>query len=288
VRALNPRIVFCGTYGYGRRGPYADRPAYDDSIQAAGGIAMLQAAVTGEPGYAPTLVADKTTALAVVNAVLAALFHRERGGAGQEIEVPMFETLVAYVMTEHLYGRAFDPPAGPAGYARILSRQRRPYRTRDGWLAVLPYLDEHWRAFCGQAGRPDLAEDARFRSLAARIAHIEEFYAQVGAVVATRTTAEWLAVLEPSGVPVTTVNSLEDLLDDPHLAAVGFWRRLEHPTDGTLRLPGVPTDFSETPGSIRLAPPRLGEHSLEVLREAGLDERTLSAMLASGATRTSA
>lgn len=288
VRQVNPRVIFCGTYGFGRSGPYANQPAYDDSIQAACGLAALSGLVDGEPRYVPTIVADKTTAMAVVSAVTAALFHRERTGEGQEIEVPMFETMVAYVMAEHLFGLAFDPPRGRAGYTRVLSPHRRPYATRDGHLAVLPYLDRHWRAFCEVAGRHDLAEDERFATLAARSRHIDEVYAETAAIVATRTTADWLAQLEPRGVPVVAVSRLEDLVVDPHLEAVGFWQHVDHPSEGRLRLPGIATTFSATPGAIVRLPPRLGEHSVEVLREIGLTAAEVDDLLARGVTETPA
>ena len=284
IRRVNPRVVYCGTYGYGRSGPYADKAAYDDSIQAASGIASLQAQLTGEPRYVPTLVADKTTAMNVVNCVLAALLHRERTGEGQEIEVPMFETMVAYVMVEHLFGHAFEPPEGPAGYKRILSHHRRPYATRDGFLAVLPYLDEHWRVFCTAAGRDDLVADPRFETLRKRLDHIDEVYAETGRIIGTRTTAEWLQALADTDVPLMVVNSLDDLMTDEHLTAVGFWQTLEHPTEGRIRMPGVPATFSKTPGSIRRHPPRLGEHSVEVLREAGLTPDEIDALLEDGVT----
>jgi crotonobetainyl-CoA:carnitine CoA-transferase CaiB-like acyl-CoA transferase len=284
VRTANPRIVYCGTYGFGRGGPYRDRPAYDDSIQAASGITMLQAASGGGPRYVPTILADKTTALAVVSAITAALFHRERHGAGQEIEVPMFETLVSYLMAEHLFARVFEGDDARAGYTRILSPHRRPYPTRDGYLTVLPYLDEHWRTFCEKADRPDLAADPRFSTLSRRAAHIDDVYAETARVMATRTTAEWLGRLDGTDVPLMVVNTLDDLLTDEHLEATGFWQLVDHPDEGRLRLPGIPVSFSETPGDIRRLPPRLGQHSIEILREAGCDEATIAAMIASGAT----
>lgn len=285
ARQANPRIIFCGTYGFSRRGPYRDKAAYDDSIQAASGLAMVQAMVDGEPRYVPTIVADKTTGMAVVSAVTAALYYREKHGVGQDIEVPMFETMVSYIMVEHQYGAVFVPPEGGAGYPRLLSQHRRPYRTRDGYLAVLPYLDEHWRAFCDAAARPDLTADVRFATLGARQANIDEVYAETGRIVAGKTTAEWLALLGNTSVPVMALSSLDDLLTDEHLAALGFWQVFDHPTEGRLRLPAVPMSFSASPAGIERLPPRLGEHSREILAEAGLSPHEIDAMLASGATR---
>jgi crotonobetainyl-CoA:carnitine CoA-transferase CaiB-like acyl-CoA transferase len=245
---------------------------------------MLQEASAGEPRYVPTILADKTSALAVVSAVTAALYRRERTGEGQEIEVPMFETMVSYVMAEHLFGCAFEPPEGPAGYTRLLSAHRRPYRTRDGHLAVLPYLDEHWRSFCRCAGRPDLGDDPRFSTRSARQAAIDDVYAEIARLMPGRTNAEWMACLEAANVPVMPVQSLEDLLTNEQLTAIGFWRLAEHPTEGALRLPGIPTTFSATPGSIRRLPPRLGEHSREILGEAGFSDEEIGDLVARGVT----
>jgi crotonobetainyl-CoA:carnitine CoA-transferase CaiB-like acyl-CoA transferase len=286
IKEINPRIVFCGTYGYSKNGPYGDKAAYDDSIQSASGVAMLQAMMGGEPRYLPTIVADKTTSLAVVYAVTAALFHRERTGVGQEIEVPMYETLVSYVMAEHLFGQAFEPAEGAAGYTRLLSKNRRPFKTKDGYLAILPYLNNHWQAFCELSGHPELAEEERFKTLSSRLTHIDEVYGEVGRIVATKSTAEWLEILGPSVVPTMIVNTLEDLLEDPHLEATGFWQFAQHPTEGRLRMAGIPVTFSETPGDIRRLAPRLGEHSVEVLKELGYDDAAIEAMIASGATKT--
>jgi crotonobetainyl-CoA:carnitine CoA-transferase CaiB-like acyl-CoA transferase len=285
IRKINPKIIYCATYGYRADGPYSDKSAYDDSIQSASGIAMLKARAGAEPSYLPVIVADKTTAMAVVYSVTSALYHREKTGVGQEIEVPMFETMVNYVMAEHLYGRVFEPAAGDMGYARLLSPDRRPYQTKDGYIAILPYLNNHWEIFCRAAGRPDLLEDGRFADLASRLKNIDEVYREVSVMVATKTTQEWLDILTDTPVPTMIVNTLEDLLDDPHLEATGFWKQYEHPTEGTIRLPDLPTRFSETPGSVRRLPPRLGEHSVEVLRATGLSDDEIDEMLASGATK---
>jgi crotonobetainyl-CoA:carnitine CoA-transferase CaiB-like acyl-CoA transferase len=284
-RAVNPGIVYVGTYGFRASGPYGDKPAYDDIIQAASGIASIQASITGEPRYVPTIVADKTSSMTVLVAVLAALHHKARTGEGQEVEVPMFESMAAWVMVEHLYGESFVPPADTIGYKRILNRYRRPFKTRDGYLAILPYTDQNWRDFFGRAGRQDLLAAPRYKTLGSRLKHIETLYEELGKIATTRTNAEWLAELDRRNIPAMIVNSLESLLHDPHLEATGFWQVMEHPSEGTLRLPGIPATYSRTPASIRRLPPRLGEHSREILREAGLGAEEIEAMLASGATR---
>ncbi len=283
-RAVNPRLVYCATYGFRARGPYGTKPAYDDVIQAAAGLASLQTSLVGEPRYMPTIVADKTSSLAVLSAVLSALFHRERTGEGQAIEVPMFETVVAYVMVEHLYGETFVPPIETAGYKRILNRWRRPFRTTDGYLAVVPYTDADWRAFFALAGRADLQADPRFRTLESRLANIEALYEELAKIIAGRSSAEWLEALDRASVPAMVVNTLETLLVDPQLEATGFWKIVEHPTEGTLRVPDIPTTYSRTPAEIRRLPPRLGEHSREVLREAGFSEAEVDDLRASGVT----
>jgi crotonobetainyl-CoA:carnitine CoA-transferase CaiB-like acyl-CoA transferase len=197
----------------------------------------------------------------------------------------MFETLVSFVMAEHLWGETFEPALGPVGYSRLLSAERRPLRTSDGYLAVLPYLDEHWRAFCAAAGRPDLLEQARFASLPSRLEHIDDLYRVLAGVMTSRSTAEWMDALERAGVPAVRLSRLEDLLADEHLQSTGFWSVAEHPTEGRLRLPAYPTRFSATPAGVRRLPPRLGEHTREVLREADFGDDEIDALIRGGAAR---
>jgi crotonobetainyl-CoA:carnitine CoA-transferase CaiB-like acyl-CoA transferase len=284
-RAVNPGIVYVGTYGFRATGPYGDKPAYDDVIQAASGIASLQASLVGEPRYVPTIVADKTSSMTVLAAVLAALYHKARTGEGQEVEVPMLESMVAWVMVEHLYGETFVPPIESVGYKRVLNRYRRPFKTKDGYLAILPYTDQNWRDFFAIVGRQDLLDDPRFKTLGTRLRHIEVLYEEVGKIAESRTSAEWLSAMDRHNIPGMTVNSLEGLLRDPHLVATGFWQVVEHPSEGTLRLPGIPATYSKTPAAIRRLPPRLGEHTVEILRETGLTPTEIDTLLTTGAAR---
>ena len=285
-RAINPGLIYVATYGFGAGGPYGDKPAYDDIIQAASGVAAAQASLIGEPRYVPTIVADKTSSMTVLAAVLAALYHKARTGEGQAVEVPMFESMAAWVMVEHLYGETFVPALETIGYKRILNPYRRPFKTQDGFLAILPYTDQNWRDFFALAKRQDLLDDPRYKTLGTRLKHIEKLYEELGKIALTRTNADWLAELDRLNIPAMTVNTLDALLQDPHLEAVGFWQLVEHPTEGALRLPGIPARYGSTPASIRRLPPRLGEHSVEVLHEAGFRREEIDTLVASGAVRT--
>lgn len=285
-RAVNPRIIYANAYGYSRRGPYGGRAAYDDIIQAGSGIAALQGRLTGTPGYVANVLADKVSGLTVLYAILMALLHRERGGEGQEIEVGMFETMAAFTLSEHINGAAFSPPLSEPVYQRVVSPDRKPYRTRDGHIALLIYNDKQFRAFAALAGEPAWTQDTRFHRMATRAQAIDEFYARVAETIATRETAFWAEGCERLGIPAAKINETADLLHDPHLEAIGFWQTQQTP-DGALRLPGVPTWFSATPPAWRGAGPALGEHTRAVLREAGYDDAAVDALLASGAAFTS-
>jgi len=270
VKALNPRLIYCGCYGYSEKGPYAGRPAIDDTIQAACSLAWFQGVNQEAPRFVPTAMADKVLSLYVSNAITTALFARERTGKGQAIEVPMFESMVAFMMPEHLGGLTFEPPLGPAGYSRMMDPYRKPFRTKDGYMCVVPYTNAQWRRFFTLVGQPALADDPRFKELVDRSRNFTALYSFVERVVADKTTAEWTAVLAEADIPFAKVNSVDDLLDDPHLKAVGFWKAFDHPTEGRIRAAGIPVSYSGTPGSIRRLAPGLGEHTDEVLRELGL------------------
>ena len=280
---VNPRIIYAATYGYRRDGPFGHMPAFDDMIQGASGLARLQAKFTGEPAYMPTILADKSCALALVGNISMALFHRERTGEGQHIETTMFETMTAFTMVEHLFGHTFDPPLGDLGYSRVLSPDRRPYRTKDGYIGVLPYNDRQFRKFFEIAGRPELADDPRFANASARSENIDAVYGQISELIGAKTSAEWLELFDAAGIPSTQVNDLDDLLEDPHLNDVGFWRSAEHPTEGAIRQTDIPPTFSKSPGSIRRHAPRFGEHTRNLLGEAGISDKDIDAMMASGA-----
>ena len=267
VAAINPRIVYCVATGFGQDGPHRDRPAFDDIIQAGCGLVGLTAALNAQPDYVPSLIADKTTGLALVNAVLAALFHRERHGVGQSVEVPMLETMASFALAEHLGGLTFEPQTEPAGYARLMHGGRRPAPTQDGWICALPYTERHWQAFFRSAGREDLAERFAVTDPTQRNANIRALYAAMAEITPARTSAEWMTVFEELDVPATPIYGIDELPRHPHLRAVGLFQHTQHPTEGALVEIRPTTRFSSTPLSLRRHAPTLGEHTAEVLGE---------------------
>ena len=270
LSADNPRLILCHVTGFGEGGPYEGRPAYDDIVQALSGLAMLQSVTAGEPRYLPSIIADKVTGVHAALAIALALFHRERSGAGQLVKVPMLETLVGFTAAEHLAGCVFEPKVGEMGYTPVRQGLRRPQRTSDGWICLLPYTDGHWQRFLEIAGRADLVAHPDWATLGGRQRDLAGLWRTVAELLLQRTSAAWLEALLAADIPVAAVNSLEDLLDDPHLAATGFWEMHEHPTEGLLRMPASALGLTASPPSIRRMPPRLGEHTEEVLREFGL------------------
>jgi crotonobetainyl-CoA:carnitine CoA-transferase CaiB-like acyl-CoA transferase len=264
VAAINPRIVYTNCYGYSRRGPDADRPAYDDTIQAECGLPAVQKQLTGDATYVATIMADKVTGLTALYATMMALFHRERTGEGQEVEVSMFETMASFMLVEHANGAMFDPPLGPAVYPRTVAPNRRPYKTKDGYVAALIYNDKHWKAFI-DAVRPawNIPE---YATLAMRAKEIDTVYGLVATTMLERTTDEWLALLADLEIPASPINTLDALFDSPQLNAVGMFETIDTP-QGKVRFPGVPTWFSKTPGRVAGPAPELGADTAEVLAE---------------------
>ena len=280
VCAANPSIVYLSMVGYGTGGRYAGRPAYDDLIQAASGVTYLLERSTGEQRFIPMAAIDRIVGSAAANALLAGLLARARSGVGQHIEVPMFETMAQFVLAEHMQGSAFIPPLGPPGYARTLSRSRKPYATKDGHLAVLCYNDGQWRRFFEAVGKGQmLREDPRFADIATRTANIDALYDMLGAEVKTRTTAEWLKLLHDNDIPHMVPHTLESLLDDPHLKDRDFFVFEEHPSEGRIRTMREPSTWSETKPPTSTFAPRLGQHTREILAEAGYSEGEIDAMI---------
>jgi len=286
VRSVNEKVIYVGCFGYSQRGPYAAKAAYDDLIQGAAGIPwLLHKQGAAEPRYAPIIVADRSVGQQVASAVSAALYYREKSGKGQRVDVPMFEHLLQIVLGEHLGGYTFDPQQGEAGYARMLAPDRRPYATQDGYVCALIYNDKQWKAFFEVLGKPEMFQNEKYRSQEARSRNYDGAYAFVAEQMKLRTTAQWIEALERADIPVQRMNSLADVVADPHLAATGFFRIVEHPTEGRIRSMAVPSEWSDSAPEYRRHAPRLGEHTREVLREAGLADDKISFLLESGAAK---
>ena len=286
VRTGNARLIYVSLIGYREDGPYAGRPAYDDLMQGLSGIPALQAEIGGEdPRYTPLTVVDRIMGISAAHTVLAALVHRERGGVAQAVEVPMFESVAQLVLGDHMGGRTFEPAIGRPGYVRMLAPDRRPYPTKDGYVCVLIYNNKEWETFFRAIGRSEqFNSDPRLSDHGVRTKHYAEVYAILGEILATRTTAEWLALFGENDIPAVPLYDLNDLIDDRHLAAVKFFHEMNHPSEGQIRLTGIPSQWSESALAITRHPPRLGEHSVEVLREAGLSDAEIESLKSEGAT----
>ena len=280
VARLNADIVYCVATGFGQDGPDRGKPAFDDIIQAACGLASLNNIGGEQPDYTPSLIADKTTGMAVVNAVLAALFHRERSGRGQYVEVPMFETMVAFMLSEHLGGLTFDPAPAKAGYARVLSGGRKPAPTKDGHMAILPYSADDWAAFFNSVGRGDLAKKYGIGDKSARNANMAAMYRDMAEATRLHTTAEWMEICASLDIAATPIYAIDDLPQHPHLRAVGLFQTAEHPTEGTIRYVRPTTRFAATPAKARSMAPAVGQHTAEILREAGYREQEIESLRA--------
>lgn len=282
IKAIKPDIIYCVANGFGEGGRYSGKPAYDDVIQAASGIAGLMQQARGQPSYLPIALCDKIAGMTIVYAIMAALLHRERTGAGQEIETPMFEASVAFNLVEHICGYVFDPPIGKFGWKRILAERRRPYRTKDGFACIMPYSDQNWRDFFEMIGRPELVTDSRFASHTMRIEHTDELYLLLEQYAPQHTNAEWNVFCDAKTIPFMPVIPPTDLWEDDHIRASGLLGTADHPTEGRYRTIGSPVRFGLTPASIRQHAPNLGEHSVEVATQLGLSEQEIEQLIRSG------
>jgi len=276
-QALNPRLIYAVATGFGQDGPWRARPAFDEIIQAASGFASAMGS-DDEPHFVPSLLADKLTGMAVVSAICAALYQRERSGVGQLVEVPMLETLAAFNAVDMMGGMSFEPAIGPPGYKRM--RERKPARTKDGWMTMLPYSAANWCAFFEAAGRPELIEELSVNDPVKRNQNIDIVYAAMREIALTKTNAEWVELLLRIDVPHTVFTKMTEITEQPHMQAVGMFPLIDHPTEGPIRVAKPATRFADTPANIRSLPPRLGEHTAEVLGELGFSDAEIAAMVA--------
>ncbi len=288
LAAINPRLVYAGLFGFGQRGPYAAKPAYDDLIQGASVMSSLIAkAGDGTPRYVPSAIADRVVGLSAVGAICATLVNRDKTGLGQQVDIPMFETMVGFVLGDHLGGLTFEPAIGGGGYARQLSPDRRPYQTSDGYICALIYTDKQWTNFLAAIGQADLPKsDPRFANFASRIANIDQVYGALGRIFTQRSTADWLELLERADIPSMPMHDFNSVLEDPHLLQTGFFQTVEHPTEGTLRTMRPATDWSRTPAEITHLPPHKGEDGVAILREAGFTGKQIEELAAQRALLT--
>ncbi|MBV9248198.1 MAG: CoA transferase [Acetobacteraceae bacterium] len=277
VAAINHQVIYAGATGFRPNTRHADRPAFDDLVQGLSGIASLNQGPDGAPRYVPTVMADKICGYVLASAIGMALYARAVTGKGQQLHVPMYDTMLAFILIEHLWGATLRAPQWGLGYSRMLSPHRRPYRTKDGYICVIAATDDQWRRLFAAIGRAELIDDERFATLAARAQHIDTVYAVLTEAMTERTTAEWVTLLDKADIPNGPVNTLADILADPYLQETRFFQAVEHHTEGAMTMMAVPVEYERTPASIRRLPPKLGEHTESVLRELGLTEAEISA-----------
>jgi crotonobetainyl-CoA:carnitine CoA-transferase CaiB-like acyl-CoA transferase len=283
AKAVKPDIVYCFAPGFGQQGPYAGAPAYDDTIQAAAGLAALNADSEGAPRFLPNIVGDKVGGLHLALAALMGIIGRMRTGRGCCIEAPMFESVVSFLMLEQMAGHTFRPPIGGVGYERLRSPHRKPHRTQDGYIAVLPYNTEHWTRFLEIAGRAEMARLEVVRDPVARSRNIDMLYQIIAEAMPARSTSEWLEVLNAADIPCSRVNDFNDLFEDEHLRAVEMFENIDHPSEGATRVLRSPFTIEESPRAPDAPAPRLGEDTRAILAEAGFSEVDIDNLLDTGA-----
>jgi crotonobetainyl-CoA:carnitine CoA-transferase CaiB-like acyl-CoA transferase len=284
ARAVNPRIIYCGLFGFGQDGRYRDKPAYDSIIQGAGGIAALNHRAMGEPRYLPMVVMDKVVGLIAVQMITMALYRRTQTGEGSCVEIPMFENAVKFVLEEHMYLKTFEPPLGGTGDPRLFDPHAKPVPTSDGWICLSANTNAQVFALFDAMGRPELKTDPRFSTVQARFANVAEYFRMRSEALKARTTAEWMEVFDRTDVPAMPYHTLDDLFDDPHLQEIGFFETREHPTEGKVRNIRMPNKWSSGVRREWNPAPKLGQDSVAILRELGYAETEIGRMVANGAT----
>lgn len=266
LREDHPGLVFCQAQGFRSDTDEADSPAYDDIIQGLTGLPQLNSSVLGVTQFVPSLIADKVAGMTIVYGVLAALVHAKTTGQGQSVEVPMFDSVLAFNLVEHLSRAA--TPGEPAGYSRIMTSHRGPHRTLDGYIAMMPYTDRHWQMLFAAVGREDIYERPWFVDHATRLLNAEQVYGDLAAVIAERTTAEWLKICDEQGIPSGLIPTLDEVVEDPALHR-GALQDAEHPFAGKYRQVVPPVKMSASPSGVPKPAPLYAEHSREVLAEIG-------------------
>lgn len=280
---INPRLIYAGVFGFGQDGPYAAKPAYDDLIQGGAGLAHLMArGGDGTPRYVPNALVDRIVGLNAVGAILASLVHRDRTGRGQRVDIPMLETMTGFVMGDHMGGLTYDPPLDKGGYPRHLAKDRRPYKTADGYICVIVYNDKQWNSFFAATGRDDLRHHPQFATFAARAQNIDTVYAELARMLEQKTTAEWTRILNEADIPNLPMHDLESLFEDPHLKAVNYFPVVEHPSEGAIHSMRVAAQWSQTKAEPTRLAPHLGEHGAEVLGEVGYADDEIAALVKDG------
>lgn len=283
VKAINPRIIYVGMFGFGQDGRYRDKPAYDSIIQGSVGIAALNHMAYGVPRYLPIVMADRSVGLIATQMVLLALYHRGVTGEGSAIEIPMFENMAKYVLEEHMYLKTFDPPLGSVADPRLMDSNATPLKTNDSWICISANTNQQAFAIFEAIGRPELKDDPRFNSVAARFKNVSEYFAIRAEGLKQKTTGEWVEILDRLDVPAMPYHTLESLMQDPHLADAGFIQTIDHPYEGRIRNLRLPNKTSFSARAPVEGAPKFGQHSAEVLRDAGLDDAEVAALISAGA-----
>ena len=276
---LNPKIITANAVGFSSEGPYAGLPAFDDTIQAISGMAAYQGAYSNQPSYTSGATADKVTGIMLGMSIIGALFNREKNGKGIELEVPMMETMVDFTLVEHLYGFNFIPPKAPPIYPRQSSPNRRPYKTKDGYVAVLPYSDEQWLRFFKLVGKEEILKDSQFSSLKSRNENIDLLYHMLSEELTKQDTNYWLKSLKQSDIPAAKVNFPEEIFEDEHLQETNFFRETQHPSEGKLLYPKFPVEFKNTDNGETLHAPNLGENTKEILVGLGYSDFEIESLV---------